>query len=53
MIFSQNLNNPKIYMGQKDPKLPKQLIKSNKIIYIMLPDFRLCHKTTVMKPAWY
>ena len=42
-----------IYMGQKDPKLPKQLIKSNKILYIMLSDFRLCHKTTVMKPAWY
>ena len=40
-------------MGQKDPKLPKQLFKSNRTLYIMLSDFRLCHKTTVMKSAWY
>jgi len=38
----------------KDPKLPKQIKgKKNKARDIMLPDFRLYDKATVIITAWY
>ena len=37
----------------KGPKMVKTDLKKNKVEGLMLPDFKIYHKATVMKMAWY